>query len=231
MSRINRAMLAAALSGGLLGGGLLAVPAQAQAAEWTALAEGSLGSVDMVVGGQSVGSGPIARCDADEQPRNNAGVAVVSRTTRYGRGETDCGRDDTGIASAEAGGQRFSTEVLRQFGGPALEVRSYAARCRTTENGSSGYMELGGVSGFTVPRDIPINHAVTIPGKQPEDPPMAKIVLNEVVIPDPPDGSMTTNALHITLFPEGGPASGSLIVGSASCDPYGLSPQPANSPT
>ncbi len=229
MSRINRAMLAAALSGGLLGGGL-AVPAQAQEqdSEWTALAEGSLGRVDMVVGGQSVRSGPIARCDADEQPRNNAGVAVVSRTTRYGRGETDCGRDQQGTASAEAGGQRFSTEILRQFGGPTIEVRSYAARCRTTGNGSSGYMELSGISGFTVPSDIPVNHTVTIPGKLPADPPMAEIVVNEVIVPDPPDGSMTTNALHITLFPEGGPASGSLVVGSASCDPFGL---PRNRPT
>jgi hypothetical protein len=30
-----------------------------------------------------------------------------------------------------------------------------------------------------------------------------------------------TNTVHIKLFPEGGPAEGDIILGTAKCDPFG----------
>ncbi|SFP28383.1 hypothetical protein SAMN05421810_102127 [Amycolatopsis arida] len=213
-STMTRAAVVAALAGGMVG---TPVPARAAAAP---VASGALGSVDVVVGGQAAPQEPVSRCAVDGRTRNSSDGTLVGRHTSYGRGETTCGRDAEGTAFARVSGQRFETTVLRRFGGPTLTVGTYSARCDTTGTGSAGGIELGGVSGFTVPRDIPTNHAILVPGRAAGDPPMARIVVNELVVPTPADGSMTTNTVRITLFPEGGPASGDIVVGSASCDPY-----------
>ncbi|SFB14637.1 hypothetical protein SAMN05216266_105209 [Amycolatopsis marina] len=215
-SKINRSALAVVLAGGVL-----ATAAPAQAAEPVAVASASVGSADIVVSGQSAQAAPIAPCDVDGRQTNSTTGGFAGNTTKFGRGSTECARDSGGTASAKASGQRFETTVLRQFGGPTLRVRTFSARCNTTSNGSSGYVELSGVSGFSVPREIRSNHTIMIPGRGQGDPPMARLVLNELEVPTPADGSLTTNALRITLFPEGGPASGDIVVGSASCDPYG----------
>ncbi|GAA1972664.1 hypothetical protein [Amycolatopsis minnesotensis] len=202
-------------------GGLLAVAPAAEAVPVTAMAAGSLGSADVTVGTQAVHAAPIAVCEVGGTLQNTSSGASVGTTTKYGRGDTTCTRDANGTASAKATGQRFETSILKQFGGPVIKVRSYTAGCTTTANGSSGYMEIGGVSGLTVPTDIPANYTVAIPGKNAGDPPMAEVVVNELIAPTPPDGSLATHAMHIKLFPQGGPASGDIMVGSASCDPYG----------
>jgi hypothetical protein len=214
-SKINRSAVAVGLAGGLLAA---AVPAQA--AQASAVASASVGSADIVVSGQSAQVAPIAPCDSDGRQSNTGSGGVAGGKTRFGTGDTECARDAGGTASARASGQGFETEVLRQFGGPKLRVRSFSARCTTTDNGSSGHIELGGVSGFSVPSEIRSNHTILIPGRAQGDPPMARLVINELVVPTPADGGLTTNALHITLFPEGGPARGDIIVGSASCDPH-----------
>ncbi|MEU6642019.1 choice-of-anchor P family protein [Saccharomonospora sp. NPDC046836] len=218
MTKIHKAMVVA-----ILAGGALAVPAPAQAAPTStpSTASASLGEVDIVVGGTPAQAAPIAPCDVAGPEAGNSRGADVGTTTEYGRGETTCTRGADGVSSAKVTGQRFETSVLRQFGGPTIRVRTYTAECQTTDNGSSGYVELGGVSGFTMPSSIPPNHSITIPSPTAGDPPMAELVLNEFVAPTPPDGSLTTHALHIKLFPEGGPGSGDIYVGSASCDPYG----------
>jgi hypothetical protein len=82
-------------------------------------------------------------------------------------------------------------------------------------------VELGAASGFTVPQTIPANYATTVAGRTSGAPPMAEIIVNELIVPTPTDGSLTTNALHIRFFPQGGPASGDIVVGSVSCAPYG----------
>lgn len=191
--------------------------------DWTPTSTGAAGSVDVVRGGTDVRVGPIAACDVDEQPTGSTpGIAVGEdgELASYGRAETSCVRED-GRASAEVSGQRFSTSVLEQYGGPKLRVRSYSASCRTTENGSTSSMRIGGVTGFDVPEEIPPNHEVLIPGENENDPPMARVVLNEFTAPEPPDGSMSMSAVRIELFPEGGPVTGDIRVGSSSCAPYG----------
>lgn len=203
--------------------GLVAVPASAQADEPAATASGSLGSVHMVVNGQPVDSEELAPCAVGGIPQNATNGASFGVIARYGSGQTACARDAHGAASAKVSGRRFETSVLRAFHGPKITVQSYSAQCATTGTGSSANVELGGVAGFGLPENIPPNYTVAIPGRAPSDPPMAVIVLNELVAPTPPDGSLETNALHIKLFPHGGgPVTGDIVVGRATCDPsYG----------
>ncbi|QWF82587.1 hypothetical protein [Amycolatopsis sp. CA-230715] len=202
-------------------GGLLAAAPAAQAAPVIATAAASLGSADVMVGSQQVQAAPIAVCEVDKMPQSASNGTAVGTTTKYGRGDTTCSRDANGTATAKASGQRFETSILKQFGGPVIKVRSYTAGCATTANGSSGSMEISGVTGVTVPTEIPANYTIAIPGKNAGDPPMAEVVVNELIAPTPPDGSLGTHAMHIKLFPRGGPASGDIMVGSANCDPYG----------
>jgi hypothetical protein len=216
MGKRNRALAVA-----LLGGAVLAAPVPAHAQDHTAIASGSLGHAAIEVAGLAFTQDAIATCAADGPEDNSSGEVEIGPDTTFDGGTTTCGRAADGTASAEVVGERFETTVLRQFGGPALRLRSYVARCTTTDNGSSGYIQLGGASGFELPEQIPVNHVITVPGVAEGDAPMARIVLNELVAPSPPDGSLTTNAMHITLFPEGGPASGDIVVGTAACDPYG----------
>jgi hypothetical protein len=113
--------------------------------------------------------------------------------------------------------------VLKRFGGPELTVRTFGAKCSTTtDSGSAAYIDIGQVTGITVPATIPSNYTITIPGG-PAGKPMAQVIVNEVITPDPADGSLLTNALHLELFPQGGPASGDCVF----CErAYGLAPLP-----
>lgn len=191
--------------------------------DWAPTATGDAGMVDVVQGGTDVRVGPIAECDVDgEAEASTPGITVGhdGELASYGRAEASCERSD-GRARAEVTGDRFSTSVLEQYGGPKLRVRSYSASCHTTDNGSASSMSLSGVTGFAVPEEIPPNHEVLIPGATENDPPMARVVLNEFTAPEPPDGSMAMSAVHIELFPEGGPVTGDIRVGSSSCAPYG----------
>ncbi|WP_235999087.1 hypothetical protein [Qaidamihabitans albus] len=222
MSRFGRSAVTAvtaAVTAALVGGSL-AAPAGAQAQEPVSTAGASLGAVDIVVAGTPARAEPIAQCDVEGPTENSSRGSGAGRHTSYGSGDTTCARDADGVSTAKASGRRFETEVLRQFGGPVLRVRNFSAECRTTGNGSSGYVELSGVSGFRLPSEIPPEHTITIPGRAEGDPPMAELVLNELVAPTPPDGSLTTHALHIKLFPQGGPGGGDIFVGTATCDPY-----------
>ncbi|WP_431877076.1 choice-of-anchor P family protein [Amycolatopsis sacchari] len=213
MARAKR-ILAAALC-------LAAVPATAQAEGATATGAGSVGAVHITVDGQQATAEPIAPCAVGGTAENRADPVFVGATTRFGLGSTKCARNADGTASVQVEGARFETNALRIYGGPRIAVRTFKAGCATTANGSTGSVELGSVSGFEVPENIPPNYRITVPGRAQGDPPMAEVVLNELVVPHPPDGSLVTHALHIKLFPQGGPASGDIYVGTAACDPYG----------
>ncbi|MBB3661335.1 MULTISPECIES: hypothetical protein [Prauserella salsuginis group] len=191
--------------------------------DWAPTATGTVGMVDVVQDGTDVRVGPIAACHVDgEASGSTPGLTVGEdgELAAYGRGETSCERSE-GRAQAEVSGNRFATSVLEQYGGPKIRVRSYSASCHTTDNGSASSMWLSGVTGFSVPEEIPPNHEVLIPGETENDPPMARIVLNEFTAPEPPDGSLAMSAMRIELFPEGGPVTGDIRVGSSRCAPYG----------
>ncbi|TNC19230.1 choice-of-anchor P family protein [Amycolatopsis alkalitolerans] len=226
MARV-KAVLAAALC-------LAAVPATAHAQQaQTGTGAGSVGAVNVTVGGQPTHADPIAACALGGTERNR-NDPVVYGDTSYGLGETSCTRNQDGTVAVQVSGARFETAVLRRYGGPLISVRTFTAGCTTTATGSNGSMEVGRVTGFTVPPTIEPNYTVTIPGRAAGDPPLAEVVLNELIVPTPADGSLVTNAVHIKLFPQGGPASGDILVGTAACDPFGaqasqVSARPAGS--
>ncbi|MPY78314.1 MAG: hypothetical protein GEV04_07430 [Actinophytocola sp.] len=225
MAHSVRRAVAVAFAGGLTAALATATPAAAGPPEQSAAtAAGFLGAVDVVVDGEPLAVGPIAACDVEGQQHNESGLFPVGKDVAdFWGGTSDCTRDDEGNAHADVDGRYFSTGVLREWGGPRIRVSSFAARCETTSKGSSTVMELDGVYGLTLPEEVPSNHTVTIPAPNEDDPPLAKVVVNELVAPQPPDGSLRVNALRIVLFPEGGPASGEILVGSVGCDPYGAS--------
>lgn len=199
---------------------LAAVPATAQADQAKATGTGSVGAVHVKIGDQIAHADPIAPCVVGRTERNRTDPVTVGTATKYGLGDTSCTRNADGTAAVQVTGSRFETTLLTQFGGPEITIRTYQAGCTTTTNGSNGSMALGAVTGFSVPGNIPANDTITIPGRAAGDPPMADIVLNELVVPKPADGSLVTNAVHIKLFPQGGPASGDILVGTAACDPF-----------
>lgn len=201
--------------------GLVAVPLPAQAAPITATASGSVGSIDVTADGQHVQVESIAPCTADGPVRAGTTGGVYGNAGVFGNSDTACTRQPDGVAIGQSSGRRFKTTLLQAYGGPVITVRTFVARCATTGTGSDGYIEIGEVTGMTVPANIPANYTITISGAGGETRPMAKVVLNELITPRPPDGSLTTNTVHIKLFPEGGPAEGDIILGTAKCDPFG----------
>ncbi|MEW2507151.1 hypothetical protein AB0878_42520 [Amycolatopsis sp. NPDC047767] len=210
----------------LLGAAAAGLPAPALADGPTSTGWGSSGSVDVLVDNQHVVTGDLARCDADGPTAARTTGGDTGDVAVFGLGATTCGRNGT-TATVAAGGQRFEADVLKRFGGPAITVRTYSAGCSTTKNGSSGTVSIGEVGGFTVPSSIPANYRVLIPGGE-AGTALAAITINETVTPQPADGSLVTHAVHIQLFPQGGPAGGDIYLGTAACNPFGKggAPQP-----
>lgn len=217
--RINRTMVACAIAG-VLGSALTGASA-AQADPHETTAEGHIGSVNVVLEGRPVNRAPIAPCDVADDQENSSGTVNVSDAATYWGGTTACTWDTSDEAHARITGRYFSTRVLEEWGGPRIKVSSFKVNCQTRANGSSGNIQLTGLRGIRVPETIPPNYTVTIPGRIEGAAPLAKVIVNELVTPQPSDGSMRVNGLHIKLFPEGGPSSGDIIVGSVTCDPYG----------
>ncbi|OLZ57501.1 hypothetical protein [Amycolatopsis keratiniphila] len=213
---VSRLLSVTMLTGALVTGG----PAVASADPVPATASASVGSLDVEIGGEHVVTGELAPCDVDGPLNAKTQGGSTGDFARFGGGESRCGRNGA-VAIGEAAGRRFETTLLKRFGGPVLKVRTFMAKCSTTQDGSLGYIEFGDVSGFTLPENIPQNYRLTIAGGK-GGTALASLTVNETVTPTPPDGSLVTHMLHIKLFPQGGgPAKGDIYLGTARCDPYG----------
>jgi hypothetical protein len=141
--------------------------------------------------------------------------ATAANYVTFGTGSTSCTTDATGAAKVMVSGRNFTFDWMKGHGGPVIKLASFSATCSTTANGSSSSIKLGGLSGIRAPGSIPANYTVTIPT-------LARIVLNETIVPDPPDGSMTVNLMHIRLFPDSyGFNTGEVVVGTVHCSPRG----------
>lgn len=191
---------------------LVAVPAQA--APGDAVAEGDAGAV--TVGQTTVA--PVAPCTTEGTLEATNASTSVPNVVSFSNSKSVCTIDENGeIATATVTGGRFQFQALRQYGGPRIRLASYTAKCGTTENGSNASFEFSGLSGVSVPQQIPANHVVTIPGQ--DNKPMATVTFNEVHIPSPPNGSMTVHLMHIRMFPQGGPTTGDAYIGTVHCSP------------
>jgi hypothetical protein len=198
---------------------LAVVPVPAFADEFDPTGTGSLGAADLTVDGQTSHSGPLAPCAVGSRPANSTGQIVVGPGTRFGPGSTSCRLNPDHTASVAVDGQNFDLRLLSRYGGPVIRISRFTAACDTTPDyGIRTRMGFTGVSGVAVPSTIPANYTVTIPGAAGDSRPMAVVVLNEVVSP-PPDGVLAVNAMHIKVFPQGGPAGGDVVVGSVRCAP------------
>jgi hypothetical protein len=211
-----------AVLGLAVGGLVLAGASPAQAVPEEAIASGSVGSVDAAYNGEPVASGPLAECASNGENAADSTGYKVRGFLEFGRGSSTCTLGDDGVAAAEVNGKLFRLDALRPSGGPLIRLTNYSAECATTENGSTASFHIGGLSGITVPAPLPPNYTATIPGRGPGAPALAKIVFNESIVPDPPDGSMTVNIMHVHLFPDGGSdtVGGEIVVGSVSCSPF-----------
>ncbi|WP_308210235.1 choice-of-anchor P family protein [Amycolatopsis iheyensis] len=197
----------------------LAAPLLVAAAPVTSTGWASSGSLDVLLDNEHVVTGELAKCTADGPYGDRTPGGATGDIATFGTGETGCGRTGD-VSVAQASGHRFEATVLKRFGGPVLTVRTYSAKCATNATGSGGEVSIGAVEGIAVPAQIPPNDRIVIPGG-PAGTALATVILNETVTPQPPDGSMVTHALHIVLFPQGGPASGDIYLGTAACDPFG----------
>ncbi|MEQ0561889.1 choice-of-anchor P family protein [Amycolatopsis sp. NEAU-NG30] len=200
----------------------LAAPLLAAAAPVTSTGWASSGSVDVTIDNEHVVTGELAKCTVDGPYSARTTGGTTGDIAAFGAGDTGCGRSGA-VSVAQAAGHRFEATVLKRYGGPVITVRTFSAKCATTDTGSLGEVEIGAVQGITVPDQIPPNHRIVIPGGA-AGTALATVTLNETVTPDPPDGSLVTHALHIRLFPQGGPASGDIYLGTAACDPFGGKP-------
>ena len=171
---------------------LLPAPAVSGSVGWThALAQGQVVAIDNLAACTTGGMSAASTTGA-------GGIGFVT----YGPGKSTCGSDTVTVT-----GRRFRLDGLTPQGGPVITIGSFSASCSTTPGGSRSVISVTGLSGIEVPNPIPANYTVTMPM-------VAKIVVNEVITPDPPDGSMTVNLLHVTVFD-----SGEVVVGSVSCSP------------
>jgi hypothetical protein len=187
----------------------------AQAAPGDAVADGNAGSARI---GNTVVA-PIAGCSTEGTPQATSAETSVANVVTYSDSKSVCTIDDAGeIATATVTGGSFRFDALRQYDGPRIRLSSYTTTCETTPTGSKSSFQFSGLSGITVPSQIPANHVVTIPGG-PDGKPKATVTFNETLLPTPADGSMTVHLMHIRLFPQGGPATGDAYVGTVHCSP------------
>jgi hypothetical protein len=197
------------------------VPALAD--EWAA-GSGSIGSAHAF--GESpkldVDIQTLAPCEVGTASTASTPGATARGLVSFGTGTTSCTTESVGVVRVAVSGKRFMLDGLRAYGGPVIKIASWSATCTTTANGSSSTIELTSVSGLALPNPIPANHTIMVPGRRATDPPVAKIMLNELLLPNPADGSMTVNLMHMWLFPHGvSLARGEVVLGTVHCSPFG----------
>lgn len=209
--RLPRTLSVACLSA--LGMALATVPAQA--APGDAVADGNAGSA--AIGQTTVP--PIAPCTTEGTLEATNSEVSVPNVVTYSNSKSVCTVDDVGeIATVTVTGGRFRFDALRAHNGPRIRLSSYSAKCETTLTGSKTSFTFSGLSGISVPSQIPANHVVTVPGG-PDGKPKATVTFNETIVPNPPDGSMTVHLMHIRMFPQGGPTTGDAYIGTVRCSP------------
>jgi len=182
---------------------------------------GSVGWTNALVQGHPISIESIATCTVGGVTSASTNGAAATGFVNYGKGKSTCGTDTTtGAAKVTVTGTKFIFDGPKTYGGPVIKLTSFSISCSTVENGSQSSIKITGLTGVTVPSSIPANYTVDIPGTQPGSPPIARVVLNEVILPDPPDGGLIVNLMHVTLFPEGVAIdSGEVVLGSVSCSP------------
>jgi hypothetical protein len=197
----------------VLGG---SAPALATASDGTA----SLGSTAFGRTNQSqILVGPMAPCDVHGTTSNSSGPIAKNGVT-FGGGTSSCTTTTANGAKTTksvATGKNFDLTALVGGGGPRIRMASYSATCNGSSTGTNAGWAFGGLSGVTgLPAQIPSNYVYQV--KKSNGTVLAEITFGEFIIPDPSDGSISLNALHIRFKP-GSSYTGDIILGSTACSP------------
>lgn len=171
--------------------------------------------------------GPLAPSNTNG-PTSNAVVQAATPVGTIGAVTTSAVRDDA-TGAVDAKGEVAGADI--GLAGLKLTASTIAAECHATQSGVSGTSTLANIAASLagLPITIPVNpapnttiaigtaSALGLPAIN-----VAKLVLNEQI--SNPDGSLTVNAIHLTLL--GGAlnpvGSGDLVLASATCGPAGL---------
>jgi hypothetical protein len=199
------------------------VTAPAQAAQATDAGTASAGAANVIRNGHTYTVPSVGVCSlAGAQHGTSPGVTDAG-IVAYGPATSTCTTDATAHTSqSTAKGTNFTLSVLQSYGGPTIKVANYQVSCTATTGGTNAAWQFGGLSGITIPQQIPNNFVVAV--KTANGHLLANVILNEVILPDPNDGSITLNMMHIVLFPTGTtpgqiPLTGDVYVGKTACSP------------
>jgi len=202
-------------------GVLVAVPAQAGQA--TAAGTASAGSAQVVRNGHTFTVPSVGACSLDGALNgSSAGVTDVGIVS-YGPAHSACAVDAAAHTSKSvANGTNFTLSALQSYGGPTIKVANYQVTCLLLPVGPMLLGSSVGCLGFLFRSRFRMTswcRSRTAGGRL-----LANVILNEVILPSPNDGSITLNMMHIVLFPGGVgagqiPLSGDVYVGSTACSP------------
>ena len=219
-TRMWQAAVAAAM---VAGGMVLASLAPASAAHATAAGIASAGSASVVRDGNPITVAPVGPCSLTGRKNGSSVGATKNGVVAYGPATSKCTLNAQAHTSkSTATGSDFTLSALTRYGGPTIKVASYTVTCTATTQGTNAAWQFSGLTGITVPKQIPNNFTAAM--KSASGALLANVILNEVILPNPNDGSITLNMMHIKLFPNGvppntKPMSGDVYVGSTACSP------------
>jgi hypothetical protein len=199
------------------------VTAPAQAAQATEAGTASAGSAQVVRNGHTYLVPPVGPCSLPAAQHGTSPGVTDAGIVTYGQANSTCTTDATAHTSKSlANGTNFTLSALQSYGGPTIKVANYQVSCSATTGGTNAAWQFSGLSGITIPQQIPNNYVV--PVKTANGHLLANVILNEVILPNPNDGSITLNMMHIVLFPTGTPPgqiplTGDVYVGRTACSP------------
>ncbi len=175
-----------------------------------------------LLGSGAVSAGPFAEANANGPTTNTFVGANVPGVLSTGVINTEATRDEnTGGVHSKASTADISLGLLSAITG-GISAQAIEAECTATQAGVTGTSTLAGLNLGnlgTVDANPAPNTTVNV-GLVGIN--IAKIVFNEQI--SNPDGSLTVNALHLTLLGGvlGSIGTGDLVISSATCGPAGL---------
>jgi hypothetical protein len=190
-------------------------PANAATQDGTA----SVGSATVVDGDLVNTLTPLAGCTVHAPGSGSTAGAEIPDVVSFGNGTSSCTRNTSAnTTTSTATGARFQLTALQPYGGPRIRLANYTVSCTATTDGTSAGWSFSGLAGLPdLPQQIPADY--TVPITDADGQLLANVIFNETILPYPNDGGITLNLMHIVLFPDGGPLSGDIYVGSTSCAP------------
>ncbi len=195
----------------------------AAASPSTVAGTASAGSAHVVRNGHTFAVPAVGPCGLTGSAHGSSQGVTEFGIVTYGPASSTCSTDQTAHTSkVVANGTGVTVSALQSYGGPQIKIAGYQVSCSATTGGTNAAWQFSGLTGITVPQQIPNNY--TVPVKSTNGSLLANVVLNEVILPNPNDGSITLNMMHVVLFPNGTPTgmipmSGDIYVGSTACSP------------